>query len=160
MAAKVTIPTLHGMKREGQKIVGIVAWDFQIAQIADRAGVDLISVGDSLGVNLLGHASPLEITLDEMVVACKAVRRGGRRAVVSCDFPGPQQLSVNSAVRTATRLVQEGGADMVKVEGCAELPEIVTAIVRAGIPVFAQLEITPATTPPAEKLVADAKRLE
>ena len=76
MAAKVTIPALQQMKREGRKIVGVVAWDYQIAQVADRAGVDIVSVGDSVGVNLWGHASPLEVTMDEMLVVCKAVRRG------------------------------------------------------------------------------------
>src|SRR5262245_32606969 len=83
----VTIPALQAMKRAGQKIVGVVAWDFQIAQIVDRAGVDIVSVGDSVGINLWGHANPLEVTMDEMVVVCRAVRRGVKRALVSCDFP-------------------------------------------------------------------------
>src|SRR5258706_8692256 len=87
METKVTIPTLREMKRDGRKIVGVVAWDTPIAQIADRAGVDLISVGDSVGVNLWGHATDTEVTVDEMLTCCKAVRRGAKRALVSCDIP-------------------------------------------------------------------------
>src|SRR5260221_13383981 len=83
----VTIPAVQQMKRARQKIVGVVAWDYQIAQIADRAGVDIVSVGDSVGTNLWGHPTPLEITMDEMAIVCKAVRRGVKRALVSCDFP-------------------------------------------------------------------------
>lgn len=145
MSDKVTLTGLQAMKREGRKIVGVVAWDFQIAQIADRAGVDIVSVGDSVGINLWGHATPLEVTMDEMVVVCKAVRRGTRRAIVSCDFPyGPVQGGVGSAVAAAHRL-KEAGADMVKVDGAAEFPEAVAAIVREGIPVFAQIGMTPQT---------------
>jgi 3-methyl-2-oxobutanoate hydroxymethyltransferase len=144
--SSVTIPVLQQMKRAGTKIVGVVAWDYQMAQIADRAGVDLISVGDSVGVNLWGHPNPLEVTLDEMLVVCKAVRRGVTRALVSCDFPfGPLQTSTEAAVQAAVRLVKEGGADMVKLDGAAVFPDAVRAIVRAGIPVFAQFGITPQT---------------
>jgi 3-methyl-2-oxobutanoate hydroxymethyltransferase len=146
MAAKVTIPALLQMKREGQKSVGVVAWDYQIARIADRAGVDIVSVGDSVGVNLWGHSNPLEVTMDEMLVVCKAVRRGVTRALVSCDLPfGPLQEGSESALRAAIRLVKEGGADMVKLDGAADFPETVRALVRAGIPVFAQFGITPQT---------------
>src|SRR3954465_670620 len=135
---KVTIPALQQMKKDGKKIVGVVAWDFQIAQIADRAGVEIVSVGDSVGMNLWGQATPLEVTMDEMIVVCKAVRRGTKRALVSCDLPyGPLQESVESAVRAAARLVKEGGADMIKLDAAAECPEAVTAIKQAGIPVFA-----------------------
>jgi 3-methyl-2-oxobutanoate hydroxymethyltransferase len=84
MEAKVTIPALLQMKRDGRKSVGVVAWDYQIARIADRAGVDIVSVGDSVGVNLWGHSNPLEVTMEEMLVVCKAVRRGVARALVSC----------------------------------------------------------------------------
>src|SRR5205823_13429406 len=116
--SKVTIPALQQMKRAGQKIVGVVAWDFQIAQIIDRAGVDIVSVGDSVGTNLLGHASPLSVTMEEMIVVCKAVSRGVKRAIVSCDIPfGPVQEGVDSALRAAIRLVKEAGADMVKLDG-------------------------------------------
>lgn len=143
---KVTLPALQQMKRDGRKIVGVVAWDTPIAQIVDRAGVDLVSVGDSVGINLWGHANPLEVTMDEMVIVCKAVRRGVKRALVSCDFPfGPLQQSTQAAVRAAIRLVKAGGADLVKLDGAADFPEAVRAVVRAGIPVFAQIGITPQT---------------
>ena len=145
-ASPVTIPALHQLKRDGRKIVGVVAWDYQIARIVDRAGVELVSVGDSVGVNLWGHANPLEVTMDEMVLVCRAVRRGVKRALVSCDFPfGPLQQGTETALAAAIRLVKEGGADMVKLDGAAEFPEAVAAITRAGIPVFAQMGITPQT---------------
>ena len=146
MNSKITIPALHQMKRDGQKIAGVVAWDYPMARIADRAGVDIVSVGDSVGVNLWGHSNPLEVTMEEMLVVCKAVRRAVTRALVSCDFPfGPLQEGTASAVRAAIRLVKEAGADMVKLDGAADFPDTVRALVRAGIPVFAQFGITPQT---------------
>ena len=176
----VTIPVLQRMKRDGTKIVGVVAWDYQMARIAEQAGVDLVSVGDSVGINLWGHPNPLEVTLDEMLIVCKAVRRGVTRALVSCDFPfGPLQTGTEAAVQAAVRLVKEGGADMVKLDGAALFPDTVRAIVRTGIPVFAQFGITPQTAlqygipyaaasePGAEvspemttRLVEEARRLE
>lgn len=142
----VTVPGLQQMKRDGRKIVGVVAWDYQIAKIVDQAGVEIVSVGDSVGTNLWGHSNPFEVTLDQMILVCQAVRRGVTRALVSCDFPfGPLQEGTDSAVRAAVRLVKEGGADMVKLDGAADFPDAVTAIDRAGIPVFAQFGITPQT---------------
>src|SRR5262245_59572271 len=124
MDAKATIPALHQMKRDGKKIVGVVAWDYPMARIADRAGVDIVSVGDSVGVNLWGHSNPREVTMEEMLVVCKAVRRGVTRALVSCDFPfGPLQEGIDSAVRAAVRLVKEAGADMIKLDGAADFPD-------------------------------------
>ncbi len=135
--------SLHQMKRSGRKIVGVVAWDYQIAQIVDRIGVDIVSVGDSVGINLWGHSSPREVTIDQMLVVCQAVRRGVKRALVSCDFPfGPLQEGPDAAVGAARRLVEEAGADMVKLDDAAAFPEGVSAVVDAGIPVFAEFEIT------------------
>src|SRR5215831_10936334 len=131
MDTKVTVIALRRMKREGRKIVGVVAWDFQIAQIADRAGVDLVSVGDSVGVNLWGRAANAPVTVDEMLVCCRAVRAGAKRALVSCDVPAG-----TDALRAAVRLAEEGGADMVKVLGDAQT---VRAIVKAGVSVFAEI---------------------
>jgi len=146
MSETVTLPALQQMKRDGHKIVGVVAWDYQVAQIVDRAGVEIVSVGDSVGVNLWGHANPLEVTLEEILVVAKAVRRGVKRALVSCDVPfGPVQEGVEPALRAAIRLVKEAGVDMVKLDAAAEFPDAVKAIVRAGIPVFAQFGITPQT---------------
>jgi 3-methyl-2-oxobutanoate hydroxymethyltransferase len=180
MEASITIPALQQMKRDGRKSVGVVAWDYQIARIAERAGVDFVSVGDSVGVNLWGHSNPLEVTIEEMLVCCKAVRRGVTRALVSCDVPfGPVQEGVDSALRAAIRLVKEGGADMVKLDAAADFPDVVKALTRAGIPVFAQFGLTPqtalkygipysaqnssaalATAEATAKLVEEAKMLE
>ena len=153
---KVTIAALQQMKRDGRKIVGVVAWDYQIAQIAERAGVDFVSVGDSVGFNLWGQPTETEITVEEMLIVCKAVSRGVQRALVSCDVPsGPVQGGIETTVNAALRLAGEGGAEMVKILG---EPETVRAVVRAGVPVFAEFhgggEI------PAGKLVEQAKRLE
>jgi 3-methyl-2-oxobutanoate hydroxymethyltransferase len=146
METKVSISTLQQMKREGRKSVGVVAWDYQMAAIADRAGVDFVSVGDSVGVNLWGHSNPLEVTMEEMLIVCKAVRRGVTRALLSCDFPfGPLQQGVDNALQAGIRLVKEGGADIVKLDGAVAFPETVRALVRAGIPVFAQFGLTPQT---------------
>ena len=146
MADKITIPILQQMKRDGRKIVASVVYDYQMAQVVDRAGVDMVSVGDSVGANMWGQSNLLEVTMDQMVLACQGVRRGVKRALVSCDFPyGPLQESTETAVRAAIRLVKEAGADLVKLDGAADFPEAVSAIVRAGIPVFGQLGITPQT---------------
>ena len=180
MEAKMTLPALAEMKRTGSKIVSVVAWDYQMAQIVDRAGVDMVSVGDTVGVNLWGHANPFEVTMDEMVIVCKSVRRGVSRALLSCDFPfGPLQEGTAAAVAAAIRLVKEAGVDMIKLDGAADFPEAVEALVKAGIPVWAQFGITPQTAlqygisygeaakpgaqvPPAmtARLVEEAKRLE
>jgi 3-methyl-2-oxobutanoate hydroxymethyltransferase len=142
----MSLPTLQEMKRGGRKIVAVVAYDYQMAAIADRAGVDMLSVGDSVGINLWGHRSELEVTLDEMILACRAVRRGAERALVSCDFPfGPLQEGPEPAVRAAIALVKQGGADLVKLDGASAYPDAVRAITRAGIPVWAQFGITPHT---------------
>ncbi len=146
MSNPVTVAALQQMKRSGQKIVGVVAWDWQMAQILDRAGVDIVSVGDTVGINLWGHDNPLQVTMEEMLIVTKAVRRGVKRALVSVDFPfGPLQQGTHAALDAAIRFVKEAGVDMVKLDGAAEYPEAVAAITRAGIPVFAQFGITPQT---------------
>jgi 3-methyl-2-oxobutanoate hydroxymethyltransferase len=146
MTEALSLNRLQQMKRDGRKIVGVVAWDVQMARIVDRAGVDLVSVGDSVGVNLWGHAHPLEVTMDEMLIVTRAVRRGVRRALLSVDFPfGPLQQGVAATLEAAIRFVKEGGVDMVKVDGAVDQPEAVRALVKAGIPVFAHFGITPQT---------------
>ena len=146
MHGKITISHLQQMKREGRKSVGVVAWDYQIARIADRAGFDFISVGDSVGVNLWGRSEVLDVTLDEMLICCKAVRRGTERALVSCDMPyGPAQQGPDTALAAAQRLMREGGADLIKIDAAAEFPQVVRALAGAGIPVFAQFGLTPQT---------------
>lgn len=143
----MNLAALREMKRDGKKIVAVVAWDCQIAQIVDRAGVEIVSVGDSVGANLWGRDTEAEVSLEEMLVVCKAVRRGVKRALVSCDLPLPHDLD------RAHRLVKEGGADMLKVHGA---PDTVRAIVRAGVTVFAEFH----GGKKVEMLVEEAKRLE
>jgi 3-methyl-2-oxobutanoate hydroxymethyltransferase len=144
--AKVSLRDLQQAKEQGRKIVGVVAWDYQIAKIVDRAGVDLVSVGDTVGVNLWGHSNPFEVTMEEMLVVAKAVRRGTSRALISVDFPfGPLQEGADSAVRAAIRFVKEAGVDMVKLDAASDYLDAVEAVTRAGIPVFAQFGITPQT---------------
>jgi 3-methyl-2-oxobutanoate hydroxymethyltransferase len=159
-----SVAALQAMKRDGRKIVGVVAWDVQVARILDRAGVDIVSVGDTVGVNLWGREDPLDVTMDEMVLVCRAVRRGVERALVSCDFPyGPLQAGPAEAVRAAQRLVEEGGADLVKLDGAADFPQAVAAVAATGIPVFAQFGETPQTgerSQPPDALVAQARQLE
>lgn len=176
---RVTIPALHDRKRRGEKIFGVVAWDFHMAAIADRVGVDIVSVGDTVGKNLWGHENPLEVTLDEMLVVTRAVRRGVRNALVSADFPyGPLQQGVDAAVAAGIRFVKEAGVDLIKLDGASDYPEAVAALTRAGIPVWAQFGLTPQTALAsgipyenqagatsaapgmAERLVAEAKALE
>jgi 3-methyl-2-oxobutanoate hydroxymethyltransferase len=142
MMEKASLVALHQMKRDGRKIVGVVVWDYQMAQIVDRAGVDLVSVGDSVGMNLWGRTDPEEMTLDEMVLCCRAVRRGVKHALLSCDFPfGPLQQGTQAALAAARRLMREG-VDLVKLDDAADYPEAVEAIADAGISVFAQMGIT------------------
>jgi 3-methyl-2-oxobutanoate hydroxymethyltransferase len=144
---KLTIAALQQMKRDRQKIAACVAYDNQMAQILDRAGADLISVGDSVGTRFFGQPTHLETTMDQMILCCLAVTRGVQRAVVNCDLPfGPIQEGPDSALRAAIRLVKEGRAEMVKVDGAADNPETVRAISKAGIPVWAQFGFTPQTT--------------
>lgn len=141
--SKISIADLHAMKRAHQKIVGVVAWDTQIAKIADRAGVDLVSVGDSVGMNLWGRSDPEDMTLDEMILVGRAVRAGVTRALLSVDFPyGVLQQGTAAALAAAKRVVAETGADMVKLDEAAGFPDAVRAIADAGIPVFAQMGIT------------------
>jgi 3-methyl-2-oxobutanoate hydroxymethyltransferase len=116
--SKLTVPALQAMKREGRKIVAVVCWDPATAEVADAHGVELVSVGDSVVVSF-----------EELLVFCSAVRRGVKRALLSCDLPEP-------TVDAARQLVAEGGADLVKVEGV----DNVRVIAAAEIPVFAQIE--------------------
>lgn len=143
---RITIPLLQEMKRQGRKIVAVVAWDAPMAEIAERAGVDMISVGDSVGVNLWGRSEEAPVTLAEMLIVCKAVRRGVKRALLSCDVP-------SGSLDDAKRLVEDGGAEMVKVLAS---PERVRSIASAGIPVFAEFH----GQRPVAELVAEAKALE
>ena len=156
----VTVAALQDMKREGRKIVGVVLYDYQMAQVADRAGVEIVSVGDSVGVNLWGHASESDVTLDQMLLVCQAVRRGVSRALVSCDVPlASLQEGRGGAVAAASRLVEAGGADLVKVDTAIASVDAIRAIVDAGIAVWAQLGREPAA-PITDQLVQEATALQ
>src|SRR5579862_6666998 len=141
---QVTIPELNRMKRDGQKIVVMTAYDFEMARIIDRAGVEMILVGDSGGRYSLGYDSFNPVTLDEMILLTRSVSRGSAHALVVGDLPFmTYQVSVEDAVRSAGRMIKESGADAIKLEGGEDFAPAVRAIVKAGIPVMAHMGITP-----------------
>ncbi|MFC1935992.1 3-methyl-2-oxobutanoate hydroxymethyltransferase [Chloroflexota bacterium] len=171
---KVTIQDIAAKKQRGEKIVRVVCYDYPFAVMADRAGVDAILVGDSVGMVLMGLSSTVPVTMDEMIHYCKAVMRGVKYALVIGDLPfGAYQTGVRDAVWNACRLVKEGGVDVVKLEGGKEFAPIVKAIVQAGIPVVGHIGLTPQTATmlggfrvqgrdvaAGLKLIEDAKALE
>jgi 3-methyl-2-oxobutanoate hydroxymethyltransferase len=141
---KVTIPSLQTAKEQSRKLVMVTAYDYPTARLADEAGVDLILVGDSLANTALGYDNTLPVTLDEMLVAARAVRRGVRRALVVADLPfGTFQASQEEAVRAALRFVKEGGAEAVKIEGGRQRLSLVRQLVDNGIPVMGHIGLTP-----------------
>ncbi len=141
---KVTIHTLKRLKQAGQKISMVTAYDATFARILDDAGADVLLVGDSLGMVVQGNESTLPVTMDQMVYHCRAVSRGAKRAHVVGDLPFlSYQASVPEAVKNAGRILAEGGASSVKLEGGADFAETIEAIVRAGIPVMGHLGLTP-----------------
>lgn len=142
--ARVTVPALARMKRAGQPIVMLTAYDFPFARILDEAGVDVLLVGDSLGTCVQGHPSTLPVTLDEMIYHCRMVARGSRRALVVSDMPfGSYQAGVDDAVANACRLIKEGGAHAVKLEGGERVADRIAAISRMDVPVMAHIGLTP-----------------
>jgi 3-methyl-2-oxobutanoate hydroxymethyltransferase len=141
---KVTIPKLQQMKDRGERIAVLTAYDATFAKLLDAAGADVLLVGDSLGMVIQGHPSTLPVTLDQMVYHCRAVARGVQQAHLVADLPfGSYQVSDDEAVRNAGRLIAEGGAEAVKLEGGAEFATTVARLVRASIPVMGHLGLTP-----------------
>ncbi len=141
---KVTVPGLARMKREGRKITMLTAYDATFTRILEEAGVDMILVGDSLGMVIQGGQTTTTVTMDEMVYHARIVSRGVRAAHLVVDLPFMSyQASVEDAVRNAGRLVKEGGAESVKLEGGRERAAAVRAIDQAGIPVMAHIGLTP-----------------
>jgi len=141
---RVTVRTLAARKRRGEKLTMLTAYDFAFARIFDAAGIDLILVGDSLGNVVQGNDTTLPVTLDEVVYHTRLVARACRRAMVIGDMPfGSYQVSAEDAVRSAIRLVKEGGAQAVKLEGGVSAAEAIARIARAEIPVFAHVGLTP-----------------
>jgi 3-methyl-2-oxobutanoate hydroxymethyltransferase len=173
-ARRLAAADLREMKRRGDKIAAITAYDYLFARLVDAAGVDVVLVGDSLGQVVLGLDSTLAVTLDDMIHHARAVRRGVDRALLVVDLPFlTYQVSVHDALRNAGRVMQETGAAAVKLEGGSpETCDTVRALVRAGIPVMGHLGFTPQSVnltgtrvqarddDGAARLLQDAKRLE
>jgi 3-methyl-2-oxobutanoate hydroxymethyltransferase len=144
MRDKVTVRTLRRMKERGEKITMLTAYDYPMARAVDEAGIDVILVGDSVGMVVLGHPTTLPVTMDDMVHHSQAVVRGVARAQVVVDLPFMSyQVGREDALRNAGRLVKEGGAEAVKMEGGQEVLDSVEALVAAGIPVMGHLGLTP-----------------
>ncbi len=145
-AHKVSILELQQKKREGRPISMLTAYDYPGAMLVDEAGIDMILVGDSLAMTVLGHPNTVAVTMEEMLHHCKAVARGARRAFLVGDMPFMSyQVEPAEAVRNAGRFLKEGGMDAVKLEGGEEVLAAVRAIVRAGMPVMGHLGLTPQT---------------
>lgn len=143
---KMMIPDLHAMKKEGRRITMITAYSYPQALIVDEAGIDVILVGDSLGMVELGYRDTVPVTMDEMLAHTRAVVRGVKRAHVVGDMPFMSyNISREQAVTNAGALYKDGGADSVKLEGGQDMAGMVSAIVKAGIPVFGHIGLTPQT---------------
>jgi len=140
---RTTILDIQKLKQRGERIPMVTAYDYTSAQIADRAGIPLILVGDSLGMVVLGHSSTVPVTLDEMVHHIKAVVRGSEQALVIGDMPFLTYSSPEQAIRSAGRIMQETGAQAVKLEGGANVTPTLTRLVELGIPVMAHIGYTP-----------------
>lgn len=135
---------LQQAKDEGRRFAMLTAYDFQMAQIFDEAGLETVLVGDSAANNVMGHATTLPITLEEMIVFAGSVVRGTRRAMVLCDLPfGSYELSAQQATESAIRLVKEAGVHAVKMEGGERYAEHVRMMTDAGVPVMAHIGFTP-----------------
>jgi 3-methyl-2-oxobutanoate hydroxymethyltransferase len=142
LTTKITMPTLAGMKREGKPITALTAYDYATSRLVDEAGIDMILVGDSLAMVVLGHDNTLAVTVDEMLHHTRAVRRAVRRALVVADMPfGSYHGTVAEGVANAVRFVKEAGAEAVKIEG--PRTELVRALTASEIPVVGHLGLTP-----------------
>lgn len=143
---KVTHQDLVAKKKSGKKITMLTAYDFALGSFIDQSGIDMILVGDSLGMVVLGYDSTVPVTMDEMIHHCRAVRRGVRYAFLVGDMPFMSyNVSKEEAVRNAGRFLKEAGCDAVKLEGGLEVVETLGTIVLAGIPVMAHIGLTPQT---------------
>lgn len=173
-ADKVTIHTLQDKKARGEKIAMLTAYDASFARLLDESHIDVLLVGDSVGMVVQGHDTTLPVTLDEMVYHSRAVARASRRAHVVADMPFMSyQASLDEAVNNAGRLIKEGGAGAVKIEGGARCAELVSRLASVGIPVMGHIGLTPQSfhqmggfrvqgrdREAAEKLFDDARALE
>ncbi|MEX2103175.1 MAG: 3-methyl-2-oxobutanoate hydroxymethyltransferase [Gaiellaceae bacterium] len=173
-AGKLPLTELAEMKGRGDRIVMVTAYDHPTGRLADAAGVDIVLVGDSAAMTVLGHDTTVPATMEEMVMLTRAASRGARRPLVIADMPfGSFQVSDEDALRNAVRFVKEAGADAVKVEGAGPTVSRVVALVGAGIPVMGHLGLTPQsatmlggfraqgrTADKARQLLEDARALE
>lgn len=171
---RVTTATVRDMKRKGERVSMLTAYDYPTAAAMDEAGIDIILVGDSLGMVVLGYDSTLPVTMEDMIHHTKAVSRAAKRAMVIGDMPFMSyQVSAEEAVRNAGRFMQEAGAHGVKLEGGREVADVTRRIAQAGIPVMAHIGLTPQSVhqlggyrvqgkdhPSATRLLDDAKILE
>ncbi|WP_210492623.1 3-methyl-2-oxobutanoate hydroxymethyltransferase [Patulibacter sp. SYSU D01012] len=159
--APVTVTSLLEAKRQGRKTVMVTAYDYPSARVAEAAGVEMVLVGDSAATTVLGLDSTVPVTVDELLVLAKAVRRGLTASFLVCDLPfGSYEATDLDAVRTAQRFVKEAGAQAVKLEGGGVMVDRAAAIVRAGIPVVGHLGLTPQTATALGGLRAQGKRAE
>jgi 3-methyl-2-oxobutanoate hydroxymethyltransferase len=172
--AKITTSTLRDKKQRKEKITMLTSYDYSLASMVDAAGIDMILVGDSLGNVILGYDNTLAVTMDDMVHHTKAVVRGSKNAMVVADMPFlSYHISIEESVRNAGRLIQEGGAQAVKLEGGVERVDTIKAILDAQIPVMGHIGLTPQSVnqfggfkiqgkdlESAKKIIEDAKALE
>ncbi|NCQ60053.1 MAG: 3-methyl-2-oxobutanoate hydroxymethyltransferase [Myxococcales bacterium] len=174
LVRRVTVPALRSMKRKGERISMITAYDATFARMLDEAGADVLLVGDSLGMVVQGRDSTLPVTVDEVIYHCRAVARGTRRAHIVGDMPFMSwQLSPEQALTNAARFLAEGGAHAIKLEGGIDAAPTIERVVRAGIPVMGHVGLTPQsvhamggfrvqgrTAAAAERVLADAMAVE
>lgn len=171
---KVYLPAIRAAKERGEKLVCLTAYDYPTARIVDEAGVDMILVGDSMGNVIRGYGNTIPVSLDEIISACIAVKRGTERAMVIADMPfGTYHVNEDDSVKNALRLMKYGGAEAVKLEGGRNRVELVKRLVNEEIPVVAHIGLTPQsvykmggyrvqgrTAEQAKLLIEDAKMLE
>ncbi|HRI03850.1 MAG TPA: 3-methyl-2-oxobutanoate hydroxymethyltransferase [Pyrinomonadaceae bacterium] len=171
---KVYLPAIRAAKERGEKLVCLTAYDYPTARIVDEAGVDMILVGDSMGNVIHGYGNTIPVSLDEIISACIAVKRGTERAMVIADMPfGTYHVNEDDSVKNALRLMKYGGAEAVKLEGGRNRVELVKRLVNEEIPVVAHIGLTPQsvykmggyrvqgrTAEQAKLLIEDAKMLE
>lgn len=174
MTEKKTWPKMQEMRDNGERIAMLTAYDYSSASMAEAAGVDIILVGDSVGNVVQGADNTLPVTVDEIIYHTRAVKRGAPNTCILADMPfGSYEVTIEEGVRNAIRMVKEGGADGVKLEGGAERAELIRAITAASVPVMAHIGMTPQkiaqmggfkvqgkSIEAAQKLIDDAKALE
>ncbi|MEJ7708778.1 MAG: 3-methyl-2-oxobutanoate hydroxymethyltransferase [Pyrinomonadaceae bacterium] len=141
---KVTVPSLRASKERGERLVCLTAYDYPTARVVDEAGIDIILVGDSLGNVVLGYDNTVPVTIEDMLVSVRAVRRAVQRALLVADMPyGSYHTGADDAVRAALRLIKEGGAEALKLEGGLVRASVVKRLVSEEIPVMGHIGLTP-----------------